>query len=161
MKSFDPPPLARLRTLLHDVAPSPADAAAAPPLPATLLDLAEVQAAAAAAGERDLVDACENAIQRGAAEVPSPRALEQEAAERFALLSTAIDDLPIAQQVELLDRTGRVVEMLAAACGSKAARRLGGRLRRAAGDRELARRLEARLGRRGVEAVETANFVLL
>ncbi|MCA8965528.1 MAG: hypothetical protein KDC48_11625, partial [Planctomycetes bacterium] len=40
-------------------------------------------------------------------------------------------------------------------------RRLGRRLLRAADDRELARRMERRLGRRGVAVLETTNFVLL
>lgn len=138
------------------------DLGAAPPDVVVLLDLAEAQAAAAAAGEPDLARQCERlaaeVLPRAAAH---PDGAEQEAAERFALLSTAIDDLPLPHQVGLLQATGDVLLQFGERCRSRACRRLGRRLQRAAADRELARRLEARLGARGVTAVETTNFVLL
>lgn len=135
--------------------------AAAVPDACVLCDLGEVEAAAAAAGETALARQAGAAIAAGLPRVVAGPALEQEVAERFALLSTAIDELPIAHQVQLLASTGRVVRGLAEATGSKTCRRLGRRLLRAGDDRELARRMEARLGQRGVSFVETTNFVLL
>jgi hypothetical protein len=134
---------------------------AAAPDAAVLCDLAEVAAAAAAAGEREIVAACERAESAALAAVRADTPVDQEAAERFALLSTAIDDLPIPHQVQLLGRTGAVLRALGQRTRSRTCTRLGRRLQRASGDRELARRLEARIGRRGVAWLETTNFVLL
>lgn len=138
-----------------------ASLAAARPDAGVLSDLAEVQAAAIPAGETEIAARCEQAIAAGVPQVaPSPE-LEQEVAERFALLSTAIDELPIGQQVQLLACSGRTVRAMATATRSASCGKLGRRLLRAADDRELALRLEARVGRRGVALVETTNFVLL
>ncbi len=128
---------------------------------AVLCELAEVQASAAIAGEPELGRQCAEAIAAGVARVVPGPVVDQEVAERFALLSTAIDDLPIDHQVQLLGCTGRVVRSLAASTASSTCRRLGRRLLRASDDRELARRLEARIGARGVAFIETTNFVLL
>lgn len=135
--------------------------AGAPPDARVLFDLGEVQAAAAAAGEAAIVQQAVAAIEAGVGRVAAGPAVDQEVAERFALLSTAIDELPIDHQVQLLACTAAVARGLAKATRSPACRRLGRRLGRAADDRELARRLEQRLGRRGVAFVETTNFVLL
>ncbi|HEX6810298.1 MAG TPA: hypothetical protein VF384_01630 [Planctomycetota bacterium] len=129
--------------------------------PAALFDLAEAQATAAMAGDTQTVQLCEDAIKRSVPQASAGEALDQEAAERLALLSTAIDEIPIEHQVELLRRSGEVARLLALQTGSKACRKYGRRLLRAADDRELARRLEARVGRKGITAIETANFVLL
>jgi hypothetical protein len=221
MKTSEPPPLVRLRTLLYDATTSPADAArallaeraravgdgplahelldielrwlsaqreagerelaaelgavrstwlamrvrglaAAPPGdPATMFDLAEAQAAAIAHGEQPLAAICEEAISRSLPLIQASPELDQEVAERFALLSTAIDEVPLPHQVHLLACSGSLVKRLAVQTGSKKCRKFGRRLQRAADDRELARRLEARIGWRGITAVETANFVLL
>jgi len=129
--------------------------------PATLFDLAEAQAAARMSGEEALAHRCEAAIARGVPLVQAGEALDQEAAERFALLSTAIDEVTTAHQVQLLACTGRVMQQFAAQTGSKACTRFARRLLRAADDRELARRLESLIGARGITTIETTNFVLL
>ena len=135
--------------------------ASAPPDARVMFDLAEVQAAAASAEETAIVQQAAAAIEAGIGRVAGGPAVDQEVAERFALLSTAIDELPIEHQVALLAGTARVAQSLAKTTRSPVCRRLGRRLGRAADDRELARRLEQRLGRRGVAFVETTNFVLL
>lgn len=142
--------LARLRAL-----------AVAAPDAAVLLDLADLRATALHAGETAIAGAAERAIASQLAALPRQAPIDVEVAERFALLSTAIDDVSIPQQVLLLRCTGEVVVAMATATGSRPSRRLGRRLLRAADDRELARRLEARIGARGVGFVETTNFVLL
>ncbi|HEU4420264.1 MAG TPA: hypothetical protein VFT55_15110, partial [Planctomycetota bacterium] len=129
--------------------------------PAALFDLGEAQAAAAVAGDTATVQQCEDAIKRSVREAVAGEPLDQEAAERLALLSTAIDEISIEHQVQLLRFSGEVARKLAVQTGSKACRKCGRRLLRAADDRELARRLEARVGRAGVSAIETTNFVLL
>jgi hypothetical protein len=141
---------ARLRWLQQ----GPSDAAA-------VCDLAEVHAAALAADEPALAAACAAALADAVGRLPVDAAVDQEANERFALLATAIDDVPLAHQPLLLACMATALQKLAARTGSLACRRLGRRLRRAADDRELARRLDQRLGRRGVAALETANFALL
>lgn len=135
--------------------------AAAPPTAAVVCDLAEVEAAARCSGDTVLAAFCARAAADQATRLATGAAVEQEAAERFAVLSAAIDDLPLLHQVELLACTGRGLRRIAAATGSAACRRLARRLLRAADDRELARRLEARVGRTGVARIETTNFVLL
>lgn len=127
----------------------------------TLLDLAEAKAAAAIGGEHELEQRCAAAIVRGLPLHQDRAAIEQEVGERFAVLSTAIDDLGLPHQVRLLAETAAVVEALAASTGSATCRRFARRLQRAADDRELARRLEHHLGARGVTVLETTNFVLL
>ncbi|MCB9876888.1 MAG: hypothetical protein H6835_04715 [Planctomycetes bacterium] len=134
---------------------------AAAPSAAVLLDLAEARATADASGEADLARQCAEAIERGFAALPPTAEVGEEAGERFAALTTALEDFPIEQQVVLLRQSGEVMARLGAVTGSKRCRRLGRRLRRAADDRELARRMERRLGRRGVAVLETTNFVLL
>ncbi len=129
--------------------------------PAALFDLAESQAAAQALGEGELERQCEAAIAHGVPQATAGEALDQEASERFAVLSTAIDEISVGHQVRLLQCTGAVARQLAEQTGSKVCARFGRRLLRAADDRELARRLEAIVGARGVTAIETTNFVLL
>lgn len=135
--------------------------AAAAPEPTVLLDLAEAQAVASIAGEFELRRQCKQAIDRGLEALQQGDALGDEVSERFALLTTAIDDYTIDEQVELLRCSGRLLLRMAERTGSRRCRRFGRRLLRAADDRVLARRLEARLGRRGVAVLETTNFVLL
>jgi len=126
-----------------------------------LLDLAEAQAMARVANEEELAARCEQAMERGVDELSADAAVDEHVAERYALLTAAIEELSIEQQVELLRCTGRLVERIAAKVESRRCRRLGRRLLRAADDRVLAGRLERRLGRRGVAVLETTNFVLL
>lgn len=135
--------------------------AAADPEIAVILDLAEAQAMAKIAGEQELLQQCEQALDHGISNLIAGDDLGAEVGERFALLTTSIEDLPIEQQIELLRTTGRVLLRVASKTGSRRCRRFGKRLLRAGDDRELARRLEKRLGRRGVAILETTNFVLL
>lgn len=133
----------------------------APPGVGVLLDLAEAQAIASAAGEDALRQRCEEAIAAGVQQVDAGGEVGDEVGERFALLTTSVEDLPIEQQIELLRTTGQLSHGLAERTGSRRCRRFGQRLVTAADDRELARRMERRLGARGVSALETTNFVLL
>lgn len=139
---------------VHGLAADPGDTA-------TLFDLAEAKAEAVVVGAGDLVATCDRAIAEGLAKGRPAAAVDQEVTERFALLSSAIDDVSIAWQVQLLRCSGEVARALGKQVRSKAAARCGTRLLRAADDRELARRLEARVGPSGVTTIETANFVLL
>lgn len=135
--------------------------AAAPAEVAVLLDLAEAQAMAIAAGEAELQARCEQAMAAGIEAIEPGDEVGSEVGERFALLTSAVEEIPIEQQIELLRCTGRLLHRLADRTASRRCRRFGRRLLRAADDRELARRLEKRLGRRGVAILETTNFVLL
>ncbi|MFK7741550.1 MAG: hypothetical protein AB8H80_14625 [Planctomycetota bacterium] len=134
---------------------------AAKPEPAVLLDLAEAQAAAAAANEFELRRQCKQAIEDGLEQFTTETILGNDVSERFALLTTAIDDLSIEEQIELLRCSGVLLVRMSQKVQSRRCRRLGRRLLRAADDRVLAKRLERRIGRRGVAIVETTNFVLL
>lgn len=126
-----------------------------------LLDLAEAQSMARVAGEEELEGLCEAAIDRGLEAISAQALVGNDVAERFTLLTTAIEELSIEQQIELMRCTGQLLTRLSKKTGSRRCRRFGKRLLCAADDRELARRLERRLGRRGVSFLETTNFVLL
>lgn len=126
-----------------------------------LLDLAEAQAMARVAKEAELEAQCREAIDRGVGTLSEKSVVGTDVAERFALLTTAIEELAIEQQVELMRCTGKLLERMAEKTGSRRCLNLGKRLLRAADDRVLAGRLERRLGRRGVSVLETTNFVLL
>lgn len=126
-----------------------------------LLDLAEAQALAQVAKEKDLERQCETAIDRGIDKLNEHSLVGSDVAERFALLTTAIEELTIKQQMALMRCTGDLLLRMGEKTGSRRCRRLGKRLLRAGDDRELAGRLERRLGRRGVSILETTNFVLL
>lgn len=126
-----------------------------------LLDLAEAQAMAQVANEAELEAQCAEAIDRGVETLTGESLVGTDVAERFALLTTAIEELTIDQQVALMRCTGKLLERMAQKTGSRRCRKLGRRLLRAGDDRVLAGRLERRLGRRGVAVLETTNFVLL
>lgn len=126
-----------------------------------LLDLAEAQAMARVAKELELEAQCASAIDRGIETLTEDTLVGSDVAERFALLTTAIEELTIEQQVQLMRCTGDLLERMAEKTGSRRCRRFGRRLQRASDDRVLAGRLEDRLGRRGVSILETTNFVLL
>jgi hypothetical protein len=140
-------------------------ASEAPPDAAVAFDLAEAEAAATFAGTSELLQQARTALAHVlpqiAAGPPAAATIEHEVGERFALLTTAIDDLPIGHQVQLLRSTGRVAGQLGKQCDSARCRSLGRRLLRAGDDRELAQRMEGLLGARGVSLLETTNFVLL
>lgn len=126
-----------------------------------LLDLAEAQAMAQVAQEKDLERQSAEAIDRGVAQLSDATLVGSDVAERFALLTTAIEELTIEQQVALMRCTGDLLLRMAEKTGSRRCRKFGRRLLRAGDDRVLAGRLERRLGRRGVSILETTNFVLL
>ncbi len=129
--------------------------------PAILFDLAEVQADAACEGEPGLVQLAAEAIGRRVAGATADARLHEEATERVAALLASVEDASLRHQIEMLRRHGQLLASLAERTGSKPCRRFSRRLLRAADDRELARRLEGVLGRRGVVVLETTNFVLL
>jgi len=135
--------------------------AAARPTVAVLLDLAEAQALSSAAGEDALRVQCEQAIDAGVKQIGPDDEVDREAGEGFALLTSSAEDVPLEQQIELLRSAGHLFRRLADQAASRRCRRIGRRLLRAADDRELARRLERRVGARGVSALETTNFILL
>ena len=126
-----------------------------------LFDLCDAQAEAALQGDAQLVADCEAALARGIVKMRADAALDEEANERVAALLVSPDDVPLRHQVESLRRHAALFRALAATTGSKRCARFARRLGRAADDRELARRLEGLLGRRGVVVLETVNFVLL
>lgn len=136
-------------------------AAAADREPSALFDLADTEVAAERLGAAELVARCRAARQRAAADIPIDGRVRQEVAERRAALLAAVEELPLDQQVDLLRCHGDLIAALAQRSGDRVLRSAARRLRHAAEDRELARRLERRLGRRGVAALETANTVLL
>ena len=90
--------LAQRECLTHRVQGLAAD----PGDTATLFDLAEAKAEAVVVGAADLVAICDRAIADGLAKGRPAASVDQEVAERFALLSSAIDDVSIAWQVQLL-----------------------------------------------------------
>ena len=135
--------------------------AEATPTVAVLLDLAEAQAMAAVAGEAGLRDRCLQALAVGVERIEPTEEIGGEVGERVAMLTSAVEDVPIEQQIELLRCTGELLCQLAARMRSRRCRRFGRRLLTAADDRVLARRLEQKIGSRGVTALETTNFVLL
>lgn len=126
-----------------------------------LFDLGDAQAEAAIVGDQDLVATCEAEIARRIAFAEADAALHEEANERVAALLVSPEDVPLRHQVESLRRHAALFLALAAKTGSKRCARFARRLGRAGDDRELSRRLEALLGRRGVAILETTNFVLL
>ncbi len=132
----------------------PADAA-------VLFDLAEARAEALATRADSIVIECERAIAAGLPKIEPGAAVDEEVRERFAMLSAAIDDVSLEHQVWLLRCSGEVARALAERTRSKPVATCARRLLRAADDRELGRRMEQRLGPRGVAAIETANFGLL
>ena len=135
--------------------------AEATPTVAVLLDLAEAQAMAAVAGEAGLRDRCVQALAAGVERIEAADEIGSEVGERVAMLTSAVEDIPIEQQIELLRCTGELLCQLAARMRSRRCRRFGRRLLTAADDRVLARRLEQKIGSRGVTVLETTNFVLL
>ena len=126
-----------------------------------LLDLAEAQAFAKVAEEAELERQCKEAIDRGLDKLNEQSLVGSDVAERFALLTTAIEELTIQQQMALMRCTGDLLLRMGERTGSRRCRRFGKRLLRGGDDRELAGRLERHLGRRGVSVLETTNFVLL
>jgi hypothetical protein len=126
-----------------------------------LFDLCDAQAEAAIQGDHELVGTCEAELARRITFAEADAALQEEANERVAALLASPEDVPLRHQVESLRRHSALFFALAAKTGSKRCARLARRLGRAGDDRELARRLESLLGRRGVVLVETTNFVLL
>lgn len=129
--------------------------------PIALLDLTEVAAECGFLGLTDAVAACEQAIGQRLAHVQGSPRLREEAAERFAVLTTEEEDLPLRHATLLLDRTGRMFADLAVRLGDRWYGRLARRLRAAAEERQLALRLERLFGRRGAVVIETTSFVLL
>jgi hypothetical protein len=129
--------------------------------PAAYFDLAEVGGLLRCAGDVAAAERCFAALRdRAPAVAAEPRA-PQEARERLAVLAAAGENVPLVREVALLRAEAEAMALLAAAGLPKPAAALARRLRRAADDRELARRREGVFGRRGVAAIEATNLVLL
>ena len=128
---------------------------------AVLFDLAEIEGLAECEGDGALAAACRDAIVRRAPAVATSARLQQETMERVAALAALPDEVALQRHVHLLRATGRAMAAVAALDGGQACRAPARRMARLADDRELALRLERRLGRRGVAVLETTNFVLL
>ncbi len=129
--------------------------------PAVFFDLAEIEGLAECEGDDGLVAASRQAIATRAPAVASSGRLQQETNERFAALASLPDDVSLARHINLLRATSRAMTLVAQTEAGKACRGPARRLARRADDRELALRLERRLGRRGVAIVESVNFLLL
>lgn len=124
-------------------------------------ELAAIEAEAATSGDPDLLRRCREEIGRRVPLLPAGALLRAEARERVAALTTEEEDLPLPHKVQLLRATGALLRQLGRAQRDRLLRRLGRRLGRAANDRELLLRMEARIGHRGVVVLETTSFVLL
>ncbi|MCA8965726.1 MAG: hypothetical protein KDC48_12655, partial [Planctomycetes bacterium] len=144
-----------LRWRLQGLLAEPADE------PAVFFDLAEIEGLAECEGDDELAASCRHAIAGRAPVVATSGRLQQETNERFAALASLPDDVSLVRHIALLRATSRAMALVAETEAGKACRGPGKRLARRADDRELALRLERRLGRRGVAAVETTNFLLL
>jgi hypothetical protein len=135
--------------------------AAAAPTAAVVLDLADAAAAADEAGATALAERAASAASAAVPRIEATESARHEVADRFAVLTTAIDDLSMPHQMAVLRRTGTAIQQLGRHWQDRTTSRIGRRLLRAADDRVLAYRLEQRLGRRGVTVLEGTNFVLL
>ena len=124
-------------------------------------ELAAIVAEARFSGDGELAARCDEELARRCPLLPAGELLREEARERWATLTTEEEDLPLGHKVQLLRATGTVLLQLAAVQRDRLLRRLGRRLSRAANDRELLQRMEARIGHRGAVVLETTSFVLL
>lgn len=129
--------------------------------PAALFDLAEVEGLAEHEHDHELAAACGQAVAVRAPLVAGSGRLQQETNERLAALAALPDDVPLSRHIALLRATGRAMAQVAAVPAGRNCRGSAKRLLRLADDRELALRLERRLGRRGVAMLEATNFLLL
>lgn len=135
--------------------------AAPPGDAAAYFDLAEVAGLLRCAGDTAAAEACVQAMRERAPAVAASTRAAEEAKERLAVLAAAGESVPLAREVALLAAEAEAMAILAAAGLPQPAAKLARRLRRAADDRELARRREGLFGRRGVAAIEATNLVLL
>lgn len=130
-----------------------------------LFELAEARAGALLEGDAAAAATCAAQIAGRAPQVAAAERLCQEADERWAAQTATDGDQPLLQQIEVLRCTGEMLLAVAAAARDRRmrrrVRRRGRRSLRAADDRELVRRTESVLGRRGVAFVENTSFVLL
>ncbi|MEC7583849.1 MAG: hypothetical protein VYE77_05990, partial [Planctomycetota bacterium] len=130
-----------------------------------LFELAEARAAARVAGQREWLEALDQRIERRVGQVEAFERLCQAADERWAAQSAGDDSQSAELQVETLRSTGQMLlaigERVSAPRMKRRVRRRGRRSLRSADDRELTRRLEARLGRRGISIMENTSFGLL
>ncbi|MCR9244756.1 MAG: ion transporter [bacterium] len=141
----------RLRALAEEAASEPH----------VVFDLADIRAEAIQLGLDDLAAESGLQIQERVPVVEVDDRLREEAAERVALLTAAVEDTPLDQQIVALRANSDAMAAIAKRSGDKTMRRFGRRLRNQADDRELALRLEKLFGRRGVVVFSTTNIVLL
>jgi len=140
-------------------------ACAAPSDLEVLFELAEARAEARVAGLDGAEVGLGQRIGRRVPEVVDLERLCQEADERWAAQTAGDDEQSLELQIEILRCTGEMLMSAAVAAGDRRLRRRlrrrGKRALRSADDRELARRTEAMLGRRGVAIMENTSFGLL
>lgn len=129
--------------------------------PAAFFDLADIRAEAIRLGLDSLSAECSVAIRDRVACAEAGPELVQEAAERVALLTAAVEETPLEQQIMALRCNSDVMAELGRHCDDKTLRGYGRRLRNQADDRELALRQEKLLGRPGVVVFHSLNFALL
>lgn len=129
--------------------------------PAALFDLAEARAAYRARGMDNEAAALAAEIDRRVEAIAVDEALVGEASERYAVLATEGEDLPLRHKVLLLQETQRVMARLAARADNALLRRMQRRLRYAAEDHGLAERVERLFGPRGARAFELFSLSLL
>jgi len=133
----------------------PADHAAA------LFDLAEIRAAFVDEGMDMAADRVRQDQQKRLAGLEVGDAIEVEARERFATIIADEEELDLAHRIHLMRETAWVMTRLYECSGRNAFRKLSRRLFRAAGDRQLALRMERVLTRRGVSILENTSLLLL
>ena len=130
-----------------------------------LFELAEERAAVRVAGQRELFEGLDTRIEQRLGQVEALERLCQAADERWAAQSAGDETQSAELQVETLRSTGQMLMALGEGVSEprmkRRIRRRGRRSLRSADDRELACRVEARLGRRGTSIMENTSFGLL
>lgn len=132
-----------------------------PDSPAALFDLAEVRAAFLNEGMNLAADRVREDQEQRLADLEVDDAIVVEARERYAAIITGEEDLALGHRIHLMRETAWVTTRLLERSKRKVFRTLSRRLLRAAGDRQLALRMERMLTRRGVVILENASLVLL
>ncbi|MEM7199619.1 MAG: hypothetical protein AAF628_05095 [Planctomycetota bacterium] len=129
--------------------------------PVALFDLAELRAALRYRHLDDQAADVAADLERRLKSVRVDDQVVQEARERFAALSAEEEDLELGERSLVLEEAASLNRRLAESAGSRELGRLGRRLRWAADDAVLARRLHRVLTRRGAAALEIISLSML
>jgi hypothetical protein len=129
--------------------------------PAALFDLAEVRAAFLHEGMQEAADRVRGDQEARLVDLEIGDPMVVEARERFAAIVTDEEDLDLDHRIHLMRETAWVMTKLLERSNRRIFRKLSRRLRQAAGDRQLALRMEKVLTRRGVTILENASLMLL